>query len=150
MSTWTSCKGHALWSVNFDPRLFLCFIRLIVISEFGAITATSLLRRFFWSFLFLSLARKRQCLPRFLDKNSPNHGGFLCYSWAFESHSQFRFCAQITGPISLLVVLSNHRHCDLLAERSLPWNERLLPLAHIAQFVFTAGFDFGKPRRCQK
>ena len=48
--------------------------------------------RFFWSFLFLSLARIKQCLPPALDKNSTHHRDFLRYSWAVLSYSKFCFC----------------------------------------------------------
>ena len=37
----------------------------------------SFLRRFFWSFLFLSLARIKQCLPPALDKKSTHHCNFV-------------------------------------------------------------------------
>ena len=44
--------------------------------------STSFLRSFSWSFLFLSLARIKQCLPPALNKNSTHHRDFLCYCWA--------------------------------------------------------------------
>ena len=40
------------------------------------------LQIFFWSFLFLSLARIKRSLPPSLDKKSPNYRHSLPYSWA--------------------------------------------------------------------
>ena len=63
---------------------------LFVIVLFRAMS-TSLLRSLFWSFLFFSLARIKQCLPPSLDKTSPHHRDFLPYSWAILSHAIFSF-----------------------------------------------------------
>ena len=41
----------------------------------------SLLRRFLWSFSYLSLARIKHRLPPFFDKKSTHHRDFLRYSW---------------------------------------------------------------------
>ena len=93
MFTCKSSKSHGLWFVigRFRSVLFLwCFkVRCFVIILFRAIIdLLSLLRRFFWSFLFLSLARIKQRLPPSFDKKSTHHRDFLRYSWAVQSHSQ--------------------------------------------------------------
>ena len=43
---------------------------------------TSFYQSFLWSFLFLPLARIKQCLPPALDTNSTHDHDFLPYSWA--------------------------------------------------------------------
>ena len=43
---------------------------------------------FFWPFLFLSLARIKQCLPPSISKYSTHHRDFLCQ----RASSQFCFC----------------------------------------------------------
>ena len=76
MFTWTSSKDHDLWFVigGFRSVWFVSVFQglLIVIVPFRAIVV-SLLRKFFWAVLFLSLARIKQCLPPSLDKNSTHH-----------------------------------------------------------------------------
>ena len=74
MFTCTRSKGHGLWSVigGFRSVLFVsCFkVRYFVLVLFQAIIdELSLLRRFFWSFLFLSLTRIKQPLPLPSTKN---------------------------------------------------------------------------------
>ena len=64
----------------------LCFSRFTACDRplshcFGP-WSTSFRRSFLWSFLFLSLAKIKQCLPPALNKNSTHHRDFLCYSWA--------------------------------------------------------------------
>ena len=87
MFTCKSFKGHGLWFVigRFWSVLFLwCFkVHCFVIILFREIIdLLSLLRRFFSSFLSLSLARiKQRLLPSF-DKKSTHRRDFLCYSWA--------------------------------------------------------------------
>ena len=66
--------------------------------------STSFVRSFLWSFLYLSLARRKQCVPLALNKNSTHHRDFLRFSWAVKGHSQFCFC----GPS-----WANAWHCDL-------------------------------------
>ena len=82
MFTWTSSKGHDLWFVigGFRSVLFVSVFQglLLVIVPFRA-TVVSLLGKFFWAVLFLSLARIKQCLPPSLDKNSTHHRDFLCH-----------------------------------------------------------------------
>ena len=85
--TCMSSKGHGLWFVigGFRSVLFVsCFkVRCFVIVLFRAIIdELSLLRRLFWFFLFLSLARIKQPLPPSFDKKSTHHRDFLRYSWA--------------------------------------------------------------------
>ena len=87
MFTCTSSKGHGFWFVigGFRSVLFVsCFkVRCFVIVLFRAIIdELSLLRRLFWFFLFLSLARIKQPLPPSFDKKSTHHRDFLRYSWA--------------------------------------------------------------------
>ena len=91
--------------MHFDPLcLFLCFkVRCLWSPCFGP-WSTSFLRRFLWSFLFLSLAKIKQCLPPAFNKNSCHHRDFLRYSWEVLGHSQFCFC----GPS-----WANALHCDL-------------------------------------
>ena len=74
----SSSKGHGLWFVIgvFRSVLFVsCFkVRCFVIVLFRPIIDwLSLLRRFSWSFLFLSLARIKQRLPPSFDKTSTHH-----------------------------------------------------------------------------
>ena len=77
----------------------------------------SFLRRFFWSFLFLSLARIKQCLPPALYKKFTHYRDFLrytlrakfrrdeypCYktdlSWSWLA----RICPSLTVPMSTLI-----------------------------------------------
>ena len=68
------------WLVDFDPFCLLrnFKVRCFVIVLFWAIIDwLSLLCRFFWSFVFLSLARIKQHLPPSLDKKSTHHHNFL-------------------------------------------------------------------------
>ena len=93
MFTCTSSKGHGFWFVIGGFRSVLlvsCFkVRCFVIVLFRAIIdELSLLRRLFWFFLFLSLARIKQPLPPCFVKKSIHHRDFLRYSWAVESVSR--------------------------------------------------------------
>ena len=70
---------------------FACFcVSLGSLLSLGQ-SSTSLIGRFFPSFLFLSLARIKQCLPPSLDKNSTNHDNFLHHFWPVQIHDQFCF-----------------------------------------------------------
>ena len=75
-----------LWLVHFDPLgLFLCFkVRCFwsPVSHCFRQWSTSFLLSFLWSFLFLSLARIKQCLLPAFNKNSTHHHDFLRFSWA--------------------------------------------------------------------
>ena len=88
MGTCTSSKGPGLWFVigEFRAVLFVSYLkfRCFVIVLYQAIITSfkSLLRRFFWSFLFLSLARIKQRLPPSFDKKCTHHRNLLHYSWA--------------------------------------------------------------------
>ena len=68
--------------------------------------STSFLRSFKWSFLSLSLARIKQCLPPALDKNSTHHGHFLRYSWAVLSHSFLFLRAKLGECVALWFALT--------------------------------------------
>ena len=73
MFTCTSSKGHGLWFVigGFQSVLFVsCFMILcfVIILFRAIIDKLSLLPRFFWSFLFLSLGRIKQPLLASFDK----------------------------------------------------------------------------------
>ena len=59
-----------------------CFV---IILFWAIIDWLSLLRRFSWSFLFLSLARIMQCLPPSFNKKSTHHRDLRCYSWTVKS-----------------------------------------------------------------
>ena len=87
MFTCTSSKGHGLSFVIGGSRSVLfvscykvcCFV---IVLFWAIIDYLSLLHRFLWSFLFLSLARIKQRLPPSFDKKSTHHRDFLGYSWA--------------------------------------------------------------------
>ena len=85
MFTCTSSKGHGLWFVigGFQSLFFvsrfmiLCFVLIL----FRAIIDELSLRpRFFWSFLFLSLGRRKETMPASFHKKSTPCRDFLCYS----------------------------------------------------------------------
>ena len=100
--------GHLLWLVHFNPLCF-CVSRFAAchrpVSRCFGQWSTSFLRSFLWSFLFLSFARIKQCLPPALNNYSTHHRNFLRYSWAaVYGHSQFCFC----GPS-----WASALHCDL-------------------------------------
>ena len=71
--------------MHLDPLcLFLCFKAACFWSPCSGQWSTSFLRRFFWSFLFLSLARIKQCLPPALDKKSTHPPLFLSILESFS------------------------------------------------------------------
>ena len=105
--------------MQFDPLcLFLCFkVRCLWSPCFGP-WSTSFLRSFLWSFLFLSLAKIKQCLPPTFNKNSCHHRDSFRYSCVVLGHSQFCFC----GPS-----WANALYCDLhheLHPHSNDWRNR--------------------------
>ena len=143
---------------------------LLVIVQFEAIIDLFTSKIFSqWSFLFLrSLARIKQCLSPSIDPLTPstNHGDFLRYSWAVYSHSQFCFCDQ-AGRLRCIVICITCNQPHIFADSALKSPTlrftRWAPFAfavkwaavpfswkvRIVQNFFTAGFDSGKPRRCQ-
>ena len=107
MFTFTSSKGHSLWFVIGGFRSVLivsCFkVRCFVIVLFPAlIDYIRLLRRFFCSFLFLSLARIKQRLPPSFDKNPLT----IAISFAIFLNSLESFSAKLGEHVTLWFALT--------------------------------------------
>ena len=91
------------WFVICDSLIlfrFVCFMfqgLLLCDCLFRAIIdLLSLLRRFFWSFLFLSFANIKQCLPVSFNKKYTHHRDFLRYSWAVHESFSAKLGKHIT------------------------------------------------------
>ena len=92
----------------FRSTLFVSVFQgsLLVIALFRVMT-TSFLRSFLWSFLFLSLARIKQCLPPAFNKNSTYHRDFFAVLDHFCGHSQSCFLrAKLGECVALWVALT--------------------------------------------
>ena len=107
MFTCTSSKGHSLWFVIGGFRSVLivsCFkVRCFVIVLFPAlIDYIRLLRIFFCSFLFLSLARIKQRLPPSFEKNPLT----IAISFAIFLNSLDSFSAKLGEHVTLWFALT--------------------------------------------
>ena len=106
MSTCTSSKGHGLWFViggSWSVLFVSCFkVRCFVIVLFRAIIdLLSLLRRFLWSFSFLSLARIKHRVPPSFDKNP------LTIAISFAILKQSRVILSQAGRARYIVICVN-------------------------------------------
>ena len=116
---------------------------------------------FFWSFLFLSLARIKQCLPPSTEVSLTMVISFTILEQSRVIHC-FVFAGQ-AGRLRCIVICITCNQPHIFVDSTLKsqalqftcWapfaiNEQPSPLVRIAQNFFTAGFRSGKPRHCQK
>ena len=152
-----SCKGRAFWLVDFDPKLFLCFIRFVAGTEFGAITGTSLLRRFFLIFLILVTCTNEAMSASFPGKRflSPWRFPSLFLS-SLESFSVLFLRAKLGECVCIIIYITSILVESALIRSKTLWFTRSAPFAvkwaavalgSNCSTFFTAGFDSGKPRR---